>query len=252
MSLLPNLSMICAQGVGFEGIDAAAARARGIIITHGPGTNDDCVADHAMALLLAVLRDIPNKNAIVRAGKWREGGTMRPYAKGKNLGIFGLGEIGSRIARRAEAFDMKIIYHNRRPKAGVSWRYAGSPLELAELADILMITAPGGAETRHAVGKEVLAALGEEGFLINVGRGSIVDTDALVEALRNGGIAGAGLDVVDGEPNIPELLRSLTNVIITPHMAGRSRETIDATIKLVIANLKAHFAGQPVLTPAPK
>ncbi|MGI4943614.1 MAG: 2-hydroxyacid dehydrogenase [Janthinobacterium lividum] len=248
---LPRLGIICAQGVGHEGVDLAAARARGIVVTNGPSTNANCVADHAMALLLAVVRDIRGNDASVRAGGWRVGDTMRPIVTGKRVGILGLGDIGARIARRCAAFDMPVAYHNRRPVPGLALAYAPSPLALAEGSDIMVVVVPGGAGTRHLVGRAELEALGPDGFLVNVGRGSVVDTQALVAALAGGRLAGAALDVIDGEPVVPQALRELPNVVITPHIAGRSPESVAATIGLVLQNLAAHFEGRPVLTPVP-
>ncbi len=248
---LPRLGIICAQGVGHEGVDLAAARARGIAVTHGHGTNAESVADHAFALLLGLLRDVRGNDAIVRAGGWRDGNTMRPIASGKRLGILGLGDIGRRIARRGEAFNMAIGYHNRRPVPGLAWPYHASALALAEWSDVMVVVLPGGSRTRHLVGRPELEALGPSGFLVNVGRGSVVDTAALVATLGDGRLAGAALDVVDGEPVVPAALRALSNVLLTPHMAGRSPESVAATIGLVIENLAAHFAGKPVLSPVP-
>ena len=248
---LPGLGIICAQGVGHEGVDLAAARARGIVVTHGAGTNAESVADHTMALMLAVLRDIPGNDAVVRAGGWRKGDSMRPIASGKRLGILGLGDIGRRIARRAAAFDMAVAYHNRREIPGLGLAYHASPLALAAWADVLAIVLPGGSATRHLVGRAEIDALGPHGFLVNVGRGSVVDTEALVAALTEERLGGAALDVVEGEPVVPEALRALRNVVLTPHMAGRSPESVAATIDLVIRNLAAHFAGQPALSPIP-
>ena len=248
---LPHVGIICAQGVGYEGVDLTAAREHGIAVTNGPSTNASCVADHAMALMLATVRDIRNNDASVRAGGWRLGDTMRPSVNGKRVGILGLGDIGRRIARRCAAFDMPIAYHNRRELPDAGYPYAASPLALAERSDILMVVVPGGAGTRHIVGAEVLAALGPHGFLVNVGRGSVVDTQALVAVLAGGQLAGAGLDVIEGEPVVPAALRELPNVVITPHIAGRSPESVAATIGLVLQNLAAHFSGQAVLTPVP-
>ena len=248
---LPNLSIICAQGVGHEGVDLAAARARGIVVTHGPGTNAECVADHTLAMMLAMLRDIGGNDAVVRKGGWREGNTMRPIASGKRAGILGLGDIGRRIARRCEAFNMTIGYHNRRPVAETSYAYLASPFALAEWSDVVIIVLPGGKATRHLIGAAEMEALGPHGFLVNVGRGSVVDTDALVAALAAGQLGGAALDVYDGEPVVPEALRALPNVVLTPHMGGRSPESVAATMSLVLENLGAHFAGKPVRTPIP-
>ncbi len=249
INALPQLGIICAQGVGYEGIDLNAARARDIVVTHGPGTNAPSVADHAMALMLAALRDLPANDAMVRAGRWRDGNTMRPMATGRKLGILGLGQIGALIARRAAAFDMPVAYHTRRPRPDSGLDYVPTVMDLAAWADILMIAVPGGAATRHMVDAKVLAALGPEGFVVNIGRGSVIDTAALVAALRSGGLAGAALDVIDGEPHVPDDLRALPNVVLTPHMAGRSPEAVQATITLVLSNLEAFFAGRPVLTP---
>ena len=251
MAALPRLEIVCAQGAGYEGVDLAAARARGLALTHGPGTNADCVADHTMALMLALLRAIGGNTDALRAGGWRGPLAMRPTATGRRLGLLGLGRIGSRIARRAAAFDMAIGYHARRPQAENAFAYFADARTLARWADVLVVVVPGGAETRHMVDAEVLAALGADGFLVNVGRGSTIDTAALVAALQAGALAGAALDVFDHEPEVPEALRSLPNVVLTPHMAGRSPESIQATIELVLANLQAHFDGRPVLTPVP-
>jgi D-3-phosphoglycerate dehydrogenase / 2-oxoglutarate reductase len=248
---LPNLGIICAQGVGYEGIALDALKGRDVVVTNGPGTNAECVADHAMGLMLAVLRDIPRNDANVRSGRWRQGNSMRPSAHGKRVGILGLGHIGGLIAKRCSGFDMEIMYHNRRPLPDAAWPYAATPLELARWSDILFVVVPGGATTRHIVGQPELQALGKQGFLINVGRGSAVDTDALVQALDAGDIAGAALDVIEGEPEVPASLAAQGNLVLSPHIAGRSPESLSAVIALVVANLTAYFSGQPVLTPVP-
>ncbi len=250
MDALPKLEIICAIGVGHENIDVAAARARGITVTYGPGTNAASVADHAMALLLALLRDIPRLDAAVKRGEWMGVRWPRPMASGKRLGILGLGEIGLLIAGRAQGgFAMEIAYHNRRARQDCAYPWMDSVQALAEWADVLLVAAPGGAATRHLVDAAVLEALGPSGFLVNIGRGSVVDQAGLVAALEAGRIAGAAIDVVDGEPEVPEAMRALSNLIITPHIAGRSPEAVLATAALVVENLRAHFAGRPVLTP---
>ena len=251
IAALPGLEIICAQGVGYEGVDMAAARARGIAVTHGPGTNADCVADHAMALLLALLRDVAGNTAVIRAGGWRESNAMRPAAGGRRLGLLGFGQIGSRIARRARAFGMAVAYCARRRREDSDLSFMPDAAALARWADVLVVVVPGGAETRHMVDAEVLACLGRDGFLVNVGRGSVVNTAALVRALRDGRLAGAALDVYEEEPRVPRALRELPNVLLTPHMAGRSPESIQATVTLLLENLDAHFAGRPILTPVP-
>ncbi|WPB86197.1 2-hydroxyacid dehydrogenase [Sediminicoccus rosea] len=252
MDALPQLEIICAIAVGHENIDVAAARARGIVVTHGPGTNAPSVADHAMALTLALLRDIPRLDAAVKRGEWMGVRWPRPMVSGRRLGILGMGEIGAMIAARAQGgFGMEIAYHNRRPRAGCAHAWMESAHALAAWADVLLIAAPGGAGTRHLVDRAVLDALGPAGYLVNIGRGSVVDQAALIAALSESRIAGAAIDVVDGEPEVPDAMRALSNLIITPHIAGRSPESILATASLVVANLQAHFAGRPVLTPVP-
>ena len=250
MAALPKLEIICAIGVGYENIDVAAARARGILVTYGPGTNAPSVADHAMALMLAVLRDVPRADAAVKRGEWMGMRWPRPMVSGKRLGILGLGEIGLMIAQRAVGgFAMEMAYHNRRPRPGCAYRWMASVPDLAAWADVLLIAAPGGDGTRHLVDASALEALGPAGYLVNIGRGSVVDQAALVAALQAGRIAGAALDVVDGEPEVPASMRALPNLIITPHIAGRSPEAVLATARLLVANLQAHFEGRAVLTP---
>jgi lactate dehydrogenase-like 2-hydroxyacid dehydrogenase len=250
MDALPELEIICAIGVGYENIDVAAARARGITVTYGPSTNAPTVADHAMALMLSLLRDIPRADAAVKRGEWMGVRWPRPMVSGRRLGILGLGEIGLLIAQRAAAgFAMEIAYHNRRPREDCVHLWMESVTALAAWADVLLIAAPGGVATRHLVDAAVLEALGPSGYLVNIGRGSVVDQAALIAALDAGRIAGAAIDVVDGEPEVPQAMRELPNLIITPHIAGRSPEAVLATATLLVENLQAHFAGRPVLTP---
>jgi lactate dehydrogenase-like 2-hydroxyacid dehydrogenase len=249
LDLLPQLGIVCMRGVGHEGVDLEAARARGIVVTNGAGGNADSVADHAMALMLAAIRDIPGYDASVRRGAWRTGTSMRPLAHRKRLGILGLGDIGRRIARRAAGFEMEIAYHNRRPVPDVPWRYEPTPLALAASVDILIVVLPGGSATHHLVGRDILDALGPAGLLVNVGRGSVVENPALIAALEEGRLGGAALDVVDGEPAIPDALMAAPHVIFTPHIAGRAPESVAATTALLLGNLDAFFTGQPLLTP---
>ncbi|WP_424811426.1 2-hydroxyacid dehydrogenase [Roseococcus sp. YIM B11640] len=250
MDALPNLSIITCMAAGHENVDLRAARARGIPVTHGPSTNDISVADHTLALLLSTVRRIPQADGAVRRGAWMASREPRPIVFGKKLGILGLGNIGRQIAERANrGFDMEIAYHNRAPRPEIPYAYMPSVTELAEWADFLVIAAPGGAGTRHLVDASVLHALGRGGYLVNIGRGSIVDSEALAAALKGGTIAGAALDVVDGEPEVPASLLEAPNLVITPHIAGRSPEAMMATANLLIANLDAHFAGEPLKTP---
>lgn len=247
---MPQLEIICALGAGHENIDIAAAAARGITVTNGAGTNDVTVADHAMALMLAVVRAIPQADAQVRGGDFGRAHYRQPHVFGKRLGLLGLGTIGRQIARRAHlGLEMPIGYCTRTPRTDVAYTYHADAAALAAWADVLVIAVPGGQGTRHLVDAAVLRALGPQGYLVNIARGSVVDTDALIAVLRAGDIAGAALDVVEGEPDIPVALTALPNAIFTPHVAGRSPEAIAATTTLALQNLAAHFNGEPVLTP---
>jgi D-3-phosphoglycerate dehydrogenase len=246
---LPQLELISALGAGYENIAVDHARARNIVVVNGAGTNDDCVADHAFALLLAVVRDVPQRDIATRNGVWRDALPMRPSVSGKRLGIVGLGNIGQKVARRAAGFDLETGYHNRKPRAGATSRYFDSLLALAQWSDYLVIATPGGASTHHLIDRTVLEALGPKGFLINVSRGSVVDTAALAAALTEGTVAGAGLDVYEGEPHPPQALLPLRNVVLTPHTGGTSPESIAASVRNFIDNATRHFAGEAVLTP---
>lgn len=246
---LTAVEFVSALGAGYENVAVDHARARGIVLANGAGTNDDCVADHAFALLLAVVRDVPLRDRATRDGIWRDVLPMRPAVSGKRLGVVGFGNIGQKIARRASGFDIEVAYHNRKPREGVTARYVGDLHELARWSDYLVVATPGGPSTHHLVDKNVLEALGAKGFLVNVSRGSVVDTAALAEALANGVIAGAGLDVYEGEPHPPEALVQLKNVVLTPHVAGTSPESIAASVDNFMTNATRFFAGEDVLTP---
>ncbi|WP_202444651.1 2-hydroxyacid dehydrogenase [Schauerella aestuarii] len=247
IAALPNVKLVCTQGVGYENVDLAAARAAGVKVTNGAGTNDVSVADHALGLLFAVKRRIPELDAATRAGKWRDAVGIPPAISGKRLGILGMGTIGACIARRAAAFDMPTGYHNRRPKADTDAQYFDSVQALAEWADVLIVAVPGGQATHHMVNAAVLKALGPQGYLINIGRGSVVDTQALANALKAGTIAGAGLDVYEGEPQAPTVLLDCPNLVLSPHVAGWSPEAVDATVNRFLDNVGRHVAGQPLV-----
>ena len=250
IAALPALRLIAVYGVGYDKVDLAAARARGIAVTNTPGPTDGCVADMAFALLLAAARGIVSGDRFVRDGKWQSGSyPLMPRLHSRPMGILGMGRIGQAIARRAAAFDMAIGYHNRRPREGVPHRFFESLMSLAQWCDVLVLAAPGGAGTRHLVNAEVLDALGPQGFLVNVGRGSVVDTEALAAALRDGRIAGAGIDVYESEPERPEPLIGLSNVLLTPHLAGWSPEATRASFDRFRANAEGHFAGRGVVSP---
>jgi len=256
MEMLPNLEIVCAVGAGYEAVDLDTARSRGIAVANCPGTNASAVADSAMMLLMASTRHLLQADRFVRAGGWQEQWRVdTPTLSGKRLGILGLGTIGGQIAHRAaRGFDMEVGYHNRTAVTGSSYRYFASLIELATWADFLVVAAPGGAGTRHLVNAGVLAALGPKGYLVNIGRGTVVDTAALIDALQAKRIAGAGLDVVEGEPGVPPRLPELLqfeNVVITPHCAGRAPEARDAATAVILANLNAHFAGKPLPHPVP-
>ena len=248
IAALPRLKIICVIGAGYEHVDLQAASNCSIAVTNGAGANAPTVADHAMALLLALVRGIPQADASVRRGEWLK--PMCPTLEGKRLGIVGLGAVGLAIARRAaNGFAMSVSYHNRQPRPDVPYTYRASARELAAAVDFLIVAAPGGDATHHLVDHRVLEALGPQGYLINIGRASVVDTAALVAALTEGRIAGAGLDVFDEEPRVPDALKRLSNVVLTPHIAGQSPQAAQDTVQLVVLNLQAFFSGQPLLTP---
>ena len=249
---LAALEMISVFGVGYDGVDVAAARERGIAVTHTPNVLNDEVADLAIALMLAVSRRIVEADRYVRSGQWPKG--PMPLARkvsGARLGIVGLGRIGLCVATRAEAFAMSVAYTSRSAKAGVAYRYFPTAEALAAEVDFLVVITPGGAGTKKLIDARVLAALGKKGVLVNVARGSVVDEAALVEALQKGTIAGAGLDVFENEPHVPEALFALDNVVLVPHIGSATRETRQAMSDLAFGNLQAHFAGQPLLSPVP-
>lgn len=254
MAKLPALAIIVCLGSGYEGVDLAAARDRGIVVAHSPGANASSVADLAMGLLIASTRAMFAHNAYLQRGEWERRGRRRPAARGltgRRIGIYGLGAIGERIARRAIAFEMEVGYYNRRRRNDVPYPYFPSLLALADWADVLMIAVRAGADNRHAVDAAVLRALGADGHVINVARGSVIDEPALIAALRDGTIAGAGLDVFEQEPFVPEVLRAMENVSLLPHIGGDTSEAANAMGEMVLANLDSFFAGGAVPWPVP-
>jgi len=248
LAVLPKVELICALGAGYENIDLQAARKRGIAVGNGAGTNDSCVADHAMGLLLAAVRRIVRLDAHARAGGWRNTVPEPPNFSGKRMGILGMGTIGRKMARRGLGFELEIGYHNRRRIEDEPYANFGSAKELAAWSDYLIVTTPGGPATHHLVDAEVLEALGPGGFVINVARGSVVNTTALAHALEQGVIAGAGLDVYEGEPQLPSILKDLHNVVLTPHVAGTSPEAARASYQRFIDNATRHFSGQALVS----
>jgi lactate dehydrogenase-like 2-hydroxyacid dehydrogenase len=248
LAALPKLKAIVVFGAGYDRVDVATLKLRGIALGNIPGATDIDVADHAIGLMLAVMRRIVPADRLVRSGEWME----RRYplmrrVSGRRLGIIGLGGIGMQVAKRAAAFDMPIGYHNRKPRPGVDYPYFATPRALAEWAQVLVVACPGGQATRHLVDAAVLAALGSDGVVINIARGSIIDEAALAAALAAGGIAGAGLDVLETEPSLPASLIGFDNVVITPHIAGSTEETWGECEDRVIENLRRVQAGTELL-----
>jgi len=252
---LPKLRLICCYGTGIEGVDRAHAKARGIALANAGEANASAVAEFAMGLLLATARQIPQADRFVRAGRWQGNSVQRmasvPGLAGRRLGVYGLGAIGSRIAKRAAAFDMEIGYHNRSRRADVPYLYHDSLLGLAEWADLLVVSARASAENRHTVDAAVLKALGPRGHLVNISRGIAVDEDALCAALETGAIAGAGLDVYENEPHVSDRLKALDNIVLTPHIAAASESAQSAQQEVMLGNLRAFFAGEPLVSPVP-
>lgn len=244
---LPSLQVISNFGVGVDRIDLDAARARGIAVGHTPDVLNDCVADMAVGLMLDVARRSMEADRFVRSGQWARGGGksigLGRKVSGARLGIVGLGRIGRTIARRVSGFDMVVRYHARHAVADVPWSHEPSLLALAEWCDFLVVIVAGGAGTRHLIDAQVLRALGPRGFLVNVARGSVVDEGALVRALQEGWIAGAGLDVFENEPHAPEALFALDNVVLLPHIASNTEETREAMGLLTLDNLRGHYFG---------
>jgi hydroxypyruvate reductase len=250
---LPALEVISVMGVGYDGVDVAAAKARGIMVTHTPNVLNDDVADLALGLMLSASRQLPAADRFVRSGLWLQGNM--PLARkmsGARLGIVGMGRIGQAIAQRALGFNMGIAYTARSAKLALPYAYHPSAEALAANVDFLVVITPGGAGTRHLINAAVLKALGPKGFLVNVARGSVVDEQALVEALEAGTIAGAGLDVFEDEPRVPQRLLDLHKVVLTPHIGSATAATRQAMADLAFNNLAAHLAGRTVLTPVPE
>ena len=248
IAALPALELICTLGVGYENVALEAARRRGIPVCNAAGTNDAAVADHAMAILLAAIRRVPFLNAGVRRGLWRDDIPRPPHVSGRRMGIFGLGAIGRQVARRALGFDMEIGYHSRTRRDDSGYRWFDDIHSLAEWCDFLVIAAPGGSTTHHVVNRQVLDALGPQGVLVNIARGSLVDTQAVADALRDKRVWAAALDVYEGEPAPPAALLEFDNAVLTPHIAGLSPQAIHASVLRFLENAELHFAGQPLAT----
>lgn len=250
---LPQLGLIACYGTGVEGVDRRHAAAKGVAVSNAADANAASVAEFAMGLMLASTRLIGQGERFIRSGRWQGNAIERlafvPGLAGRRLGIYGLGAIGSRIATRAAAFDMEIGYHNRARRAELPYLYHDSLHGLADWADILVVAVRASAETRHAVDARVLEALGPQGHLVNISRGIAVDEEALCTALETGVIAGAALDVFEHEPQVPDRLKALENVVLTPHIAANALSAQAAQQELMLGNLAAFFAGRPLLSP---
>lgn len=252
IAMLPNLRVISSFGVGFDALDLPHLQSRNVQVGYTPDVLNDCVADLAFALMLDISRGVSASDRFVRRGDWSAGRfPVQTRVSAKRLGIVGMGRIGQAVAERASGFRMEVAYCNRRPVQGSPYHSAGSVIELAAWADYLVLTVAGGAGTRHLIDRAVLDALGPQGFLINVARGTVVDEAALIDALAEGRIAGAGLDVFENEPEVPAALRALDNVVLTPHTASATHETRRAMADTVLDNLQAFYATGAVRVPVP-
>lgn len=254
MDALPSLAAVVNFGVGYDTTDTATARERNILVSNTPDVLTDCVADTALGLTLDLLRGLSAADRFVRRGDWAAGAEfpLTRRVSGKRVGILGLGRIGRAIATRFESFGCPISYHNRREVAGTRYAYAATPVELAAGVDILVVATAGGAGTVRLVDRSVLEALGPEGYLVNISRGSVVDEGALIDLLTSGGLAGAGLDVFVDEPRVPDALVGLDNVVLLPHLASGTVETRAAMAQLALDNLDRFLEDGTLLTPVPE
>jgi len=252
LETLPALGLIACVSVGYDGVDVSWCRARGIEVTHARGLNAEDVADHAIGLMLAAWRDIPALDRVVREGRWRHEDRLRPQASlgGRTLGVVGLGHIGAAVARRAEALRMKVQWWGPRAKEA-PWARAPSVLDLARASDVLVVAARAEPSNRGLISAEVIEAVGPAGLIVNVGRGSLIDEDALVAALKNGRLWRAALDVFAEEPTPPERWADVPNAVLSPHHAGSSQEAIPLMIGQAIENVERFLAGKVLLSPVP-
>lgn len=247
---LPNLELIAQYGAGLNNIDVVAARVREIAVINTPDAPTRDTADTAMALILTTLRRVVEADMFVRVGKWNSGAFPASTSlAGKTVGICGFGRIGQAIAKRCAAFDMNVVYNSRTAKDAVPYKYYADLQQMATDADIIVMACPGGPATHHIANASVFKALGPKGYFINIARGSVVNTEDLLVALSNRAIAGAGLDVYENEPSVPQALISMDNVVLLPHIGGGTVEARSVMGQLVIANIKAHFNGEPLLSP---
>jgi lactate dehydrogenase-like 2-hydroxyacid dehydrogenase len=254
MQRFAKLEIVSSFGVGYDHVDAKWAGAHGIVVTNTPDVLNEEVADTALGLLLCTVREFPQAERFLRAGKWEQG----PYPltpatlRDRTVGMVGMGRIGRAIARRLEAFGVPVVYHTRRPHAGVAYKYYPGLLTMAHDVNVLMVIVPGGAETRNLINAAVLEALGPKGILINIARGSVVDEEALIAALRDKKIFAAGLDVFVNEPKVPKELMEMENAVLFPHLGSASVYTRAAMDQLVVDNLVSWASGKGPLTPVPE
>lgn len=251
MDALPHLEIIGLFSVGYDKVDIDHARAKGIRVTNTPDVLTDDVADLAVGLLYATVRNIPANDRMVRAGDWEKGRkpALCGRVTGSRIGILGLGRIGRAIAKRLEPVAGEILYHNRREAADAPWRYVPDPLDFARQSDVILVATSGGPEAAGLVDAAMLDALGPQGVIVNISRGSVIDEAALIDALATGRIAGAGLDVFAHEPHVPPALKAMDHVVLQPHQGSATVHTRTAMADLVVANLEAWFAGKTLPTP---
>ena len=254
MARFPKLEIVSSFGVGYDHIDAKWAGEHGIVVTNTPDVLNEEVADTALGLTLCTVRQLPQAERYLRAGHWRKRGDyqLTPSLRDRTAGIVGMGRIGKAIARRLEAMKVPVVYHTRRPVADVPYRHYPSLVDMARDVDLMIVITPGGAATRHLVNAEVLKALGPNGILINVARGSVVDEEALIKALKDKTILSAGLDVFAHEPNVPQALIEMENVVLLPHVGSASQATRRAMDELVANNIVSWFSGKGPITPVPE
>jgi len=254
MGKLPRLEIVSTFGVGYDHIDVQWAAAHGVTVTNTPQVLTEEVADTALGLLLSTVREFPQAERYLRAGKWPERGypLSKATLRNRTVGMVGMGAIGQAIARRLDAMNVPVVYHSRRPATGVSYRHYPKLLDMARDVTVLLVITPGGAETKNLINAEVLKALGPDGILINMARGSVVDEEALMQALKDKVILSAGLDVYLREPEVPPELIAMENIVLFPHLGSASVHTRTQMDQLVVDNLLAWAAGKPPLTPVPE
>ena len=250
----PNLEQVSSFGVGYDHIDAKWAGEHGIVVTNTPEVLNEEVADTALGLLLCTVRELPQSERYLRAGKWKDGHypLTKATLRDRTVGMVGMGRIGKAIARRLEAFGVPVVYHSRSQQPDVKYKYYAKLIDMARDVDTLMVIVPGGASTKNMINAEVLKALGPRGVLINMARGSVVDEPALIEALRNRTIYSAGLDVFANEPDVPKELIDMDHIVLFPHLGSSTEATRAAMDQLVVDNILAWATGKAPLTPVPE